>query len=302
MSDKEAGGQYSALVVGAMNMDVLAVAAQSAIPGDSTPGKASFCAGGVARNIAEALARFSVSTQLHSIVGNDAGGEQLLAQCRAVGIDCDRVQVADEPTSSYIAIHDSNGSLLHAINAMSITERFELESTWQQDSQGADICVIDANLNQAVIDAIGKAKTSCLLAADAVSVAKCRRLLPLLPRLALLKVNRAEAVALTGADGSDAVLLQGLLSLGCRQVLMTLGEAGSIMATSEQTVHAEAQPVSGIRTVNGAGDSMFAAVITALLCGQPLEHQLSWGTRAAALSLQTTAACSTSLCLEAIRQ
>lgn len=302
MSDRAFADRHTAVVIGAMNMDVLAVAAQPAIAGDSTPGNASFCAGGVARNVAEALTRLSVSTQLHSILGNDAGGEQLLAQSRALGIDCAGVQVVDEPTSSYIAIHDSNGDLLHAVNAMSITERFKLAATWQEDCQNADICVIDANLSEAVIDTIGKANTSCLLAADAVSVAKCRRLLPVLSQLALLKVNRAEAVALTGADGSGTELLQRLLSLGCRRVLMTLGEAGSIMATTQQAVQADAQTVTGIRTVNGAGDSMFAAVITALLYGQPLEDQLHWGTRAAALSLQTTSACSTKLSLDAISQ
>ena len=102
-----------AVVIGAINMDVLAIAGQSAISGDSTPGTATFCAGGVGRNIAEALARLSVSTQLISIVGNDMEADRLLDQCTALGIDCSQVQVAEEPTSSYVAIHDVDLSLIH---------------------------------------------------------------------------------------------------------------------------------------------------------------------------------------------
>ena len=79
-------------------MDVLAVAGQVSILGDSTPGTATFCAGGVGRNIAEALARLSVSTRLISMVGNDATAERLLNQCRSVGIDCTHCLLYTSPS------------------------------------------------------------------------------------------------------------------------------------------------------------------------------------------------------------
>ena len=82
---------------------------------------------------------------------------------------------------------------------------------------------------------------------------------------------------------------------------MTLGEHGSIMATRDVSVQAEALPVAGIYTVNGAGDSLFAGVIAALLSGHDLAEQLRWGATAAALSLQTTQACSPQLTLAALQ-
>ena len=285
-------------------MDVLAVAGQVSILGDSTPGTATFCAGGVGRNIAEALARLSVSTRLISMVGNDATAERLLDQCRSVGIDCTQVQVAAEPTSSYVAIHDVNGGLLNAINAMSIIEQLNADQLSDMPEQlaQADVCVVDANLADEFIAKLSQMEFSCALAADAVSVAKCRRLLPLLSRITLLKVNRAEAVALTESphDSGDDKLIARLLELGCKQVLMTMGEAGSIMATNQLTVAAGAAPVETIQTVNGAGDSLFAGVIAGMLMGQDMATQLRWGSAAAVLSLQTIEACSPELTLQAM--
>lgn len=121
--------------------------------------------------------------------------------------------------------------------------------------------------------------------------------------MTLLKVNRAEAVALTESEGDSAndLLIARLLKLGCRQVLMTLGEHGSIMATSEITVEADATPVATIQTVNGAGDSLFAGVIAGMLTGQDITQQLRWGSAAAALSLQSVEACSPQLSLRALQ-
>jgi len=294
-----------AVVIGAMNMDVLAVAGQPAIAGDSTPGATTFCAGGVGRNIAEALSRLSVNTQLFSIVGNDTTADRLLAQCREAGIDCSQVQMVAGHTSSYVAIHDVDGGLLNAINAMSITEQLDIDQLPELNSclNPTDICVLDANLGRAFIDKLSQKDFTCELAADTVSVAKCRRLLPLLSRLNLLKVNRAEAVALTDSqcDVSNDSLLAGLLQLGCKQVLMTLGESGSTMATEQLTVRADATAVASIQTVNGAGDSLFAGVIAGMLAGQSLQQQLQWGSAAAALSLQTTEACSPDLSLRSLQ-
>lgn len=288
-----------------MNMDVLAVAGQPVIAGDSTPGAATFCAGGVGRNIAEALTRLSVNTSLYSIVGDDSTAQWLLDDCTRLGIDCSNVLRASGQTCSYVALHDESGALLNAINAMSVIEqlRFDAVPALQQQLVDADVCVVDANISEHFIDQLVQAASSCNLMADAVSVAKCRRLLPLLARLSLLKVNRAEAVALTASDddASNERLLAALLKTGCKQVLMTLGEHGSIMATQEENVQADALPVDGIHTVNGAGDSLFAGVVAALLSGHELAEQLRWGAAAAALSLQTTQACSPQLSLAALQ-
>lgn len=287
-------------------MDVIAIAGQPAIAGDSTPGAASFSAGGVGRNVAEALSRLAINTQLVSIVGNDAAGIRLLEHCEALGIDCSQVQVVDGQTSSYVAIHDNDGALLSAINAMSIIDQLCLDRLplLNRSLQEAAVCVIDANLGSAFIKELSRWKIACDLVADAVSVVKCKRLLPLLPRLALLKVNRAEAVALTGSADSVSTddLLEALLNLGCRQVLMTLGESGSIMATKQLTVRSKALPVADIQSVNGAGDSLFAGVLAGMLLDQDIHTQLQWGASAAALSLRTPDACSPQLSLQALQQ
>lgn len=294
-----------AVIIGAINMDVLAVAGQPAIAGDSTPGSATFCAGGVGRNVAEALTRLSINCSLYSIVGDDSTADWLLADCEQLGIDCSHVRRTVGQTPSYVAVHNDNGGLLNAINAMSLFELLHIDQLpgLQQGLIDADVAVVDANINDGVISQLKQLDLPGKFMADAVSVAKCRRLVPLLHQLSLLKVNRAEAVELTGGDdgASNDRLLTALLASGCKQVLMTLGESGSIMATPELRVQAEALPVASIDSVNGAGDSLFAGVIAAMLSGLDIADQLRWGAAAAALSLQTTRACSPHLSLEKLQ-
>ena len=68
--------------------------------------------GGVARNVAENLARLGVRTQLIAAVGRDAPGEWLLRETAASGVDLRSVVRTGGPTGSYTAVLDDRGELL----------------------------------------------------------------------------------------------------------------------------------------------------------------------------------------------
>jgi pseudouridine kinase len=129
--------------------------------------------------------------------------------------------------------------------------------------------------------AIARAAGGVPLMADTVSVSKVRRLQAILPHIAILKANRAEAAVLAGLVlhqstkplGTEDALRAGcraLLDAGVKQVYITLGAEGACFAepASGPADGFGMQPVlaSKLVNVNGAGDA-FAAGVAFSYCG-----------------------------------
>ncbi len=61
-----------------------------------------------------------------------------------------------------------------------------------------------------------------------------------------------------------------LLALGCRTVVMTLGERGSMIVTADDVIEVPAYDIPNTVDSNGAGDSFNASLATGLLEGMSL--------------------------------
>ncbi len=314
------------LVIGAMNMDVQAITSPLAVAGDSTPGSVTSSAGGVGRNIAEGLSRLGIHTTLVTVAGEDDAGRQLLSHCEAAGIKSTvAVSISGCNTPSYVSIIAEDGCLLHAVNDMQMIERLKIEDIPQLDQliAGSDLCVIDSNLPDRIIQQIALKAARLTIVADAVSVAKCSRLKAILPSIDLLKVNLHEAQALVGsvvtmADGAAMEnnetdtsatsadidqLLEQLLTLGPASILLTLGRYGALLATMVNgSVVTRRSPAPDVKivSVNGAGDALMAGVLAAWLYGRDTDEQLRWGTMCAGFSLTTHKACSEQLSIQSM--
>ncbi|HEY4689215.1 MAG TPA: PfkB family carbohydrate kinase, partial [Anaerolineae bacterium] len=68
------------LVIGAAGLDIKGRAAGPLLPGTSNAGRVRRSLGGVARNVAENLARLDVNVTLLTAVGDDAAGRQIMEQ------------------------------------------------------------------------------------------------------------------------------------------------------------------------------------------------------------------------------
>ncbi len=302
--------QPRVVVIGAMNLDVLATAGSTVRTDDSTPGRIRFTAGGVGRNIAEALARLSVDTHLYSCIGDDVAGNQLLQLCSGAGLDTGHVSILeDQPTPVYVAINSSAGALLHAVSDMSLAEQMNLDRFpgLPQDIADGDYCVVDANLSPDVLVQVAALCEHTPLAAESVSVGKCERLRPLLPVLDILKVNKKEAAQLAQChDRTDVqALAVAVLQLGPKGVLMTLGSQGVLYAThvnNNPVVHMATAPDAKVKSVNGAGDALLGGFLVATLAGCDVPGRLQWGTASAHLSLESFSACSEQLSLQKIQE
>lgn len=290
------------VVVGGANLDIKARSAATAIPRTSNPGHTSTTPGGVARNIAENLARLGTPTQLIAALGRDPHGERLLADTRKAGVLLDHVHRSTHPTGSYTAVLDADGELVLAVADMSATDDLRPEHLQQARElvTHAALLVMDGNLPAPVTGhLLDLARTAGIrVIIDPVSVPKATRLLPLLgaerPIFAITP-NRDELHALTGVDTAedDAVptAAAALHDRGVQHVWIRLGAGGSLLSScgsyEARTLALPAEPVE-VQDVTGAGDAMLAAFAHALLAGHSPATAARYGHAAAALTLEST--------------
>ena len=304
-------------LLGGIHLDRLAHADRRILPDTSTPGRIVARPGGVATNVAMVLARLGQRVRLFGRIGPDGDGVALSVMLSGLGIDLSGVREGKSPTASYLALHDPDGRLAAAIVDDAVTYEFGPDDlAAPQEGQGAGlmeagIWFLDANLRADTLERLSEIAgpreerqpgARPFLAADAVSIAKARRLEPVLHRLDLLFANHAEAAALAGIDGPADRLARALVELqdGPLAAIVTDGEAGAVLAQDGGPVlHRPALPARLV-DVTGAGDALTGGTLAGLASGLDLAQALDYGRAAAALTVEATGAAPASLTLAAL--
>ncbi len=112
-------GSPRVVVIGGATLDMKGRPKKPLVSGTSNPGYIRVSPGGVARNVAENLARLGVSTVLLSAIGDDAAGRQILEVTEAGGVDISQVLITSEyPSATYVAIVNQKGNLVVSIDDM----------------------------------------------------------------------------------------------------------------------------------------------------------------------------------------
>lgn len=294
-------------VVGGANMDVGAQTQTPLLPGDSTPGHIHYAPGGVGRNIAENLARLGSVVALVSVVGADAFGHDILAHTRSVGVEVAGIQMlAGQRTATYLSMHGPDGDMALAVNDMAILERLTPDLLVAKKAMPAhtDVLVLDCNLSAPTLAWLLE-QASQPVFVDAVSVAKCQRLVPVLGRVHTLKVNRLEAQALCGAavetveEARHAAL--ALRGLGVQRVVLSLGALG--VAWCDADGNTGVRPAVNVPVVNttGAGDALLAGLVHAHALGLSLPGSVEYAMACAEITLSSTFANSPDLSHAAVQ-
>ena len=287
------------VVIGGANVDVKARSAAPATRRTSNPGRVSMSSGGVARNIAENLARLGTRTYLVAAVGRDALGDNLLAQTSAAGVRVEFIHRTDLPTGTYTAVFDSDGELILAVADMAATDELRPShiNAARDVIAAAGLVVLDGNLAAAslehALDLASAAAVRTML--EPVSVPKAKLLTAFITAdrpLYAVTPNRDELTALTGKPaGTDRQLRAAADSLhkrGVENVWIRLGERGSLLSSaSGDAPFIPAEPAT-VEDVTGAGDSMLAAFCYALLEGKGPVDAARYGHAAAALTIASS--------------
>ena len=286
-------------VIGGANADIKSRVDAPLVTGTSNPGATSVRAGGVARNVAESLARLGMRVNLLSAVGDDAFGRFVLAQATGAGIDTRRVlTVRGAATGTYNAILDADGGLVVGVSSMQVLEAITADvlHAHEADVRGASWLVLDANLALESLDVALDlaARHAVPVAIEPVSVAKAARLAPLLRRdrkVSLLTPNRDELAVLVGTIVDDSSLSRAcewLHERGVERVWVRLGVAGSFLSAADgTTTRVPTITADPVTDVTGAGDAALAGYLWAAIRGHDPATAARYGTAAALCTLRS---------------
>lgn len=301
-------GDGHVLVIGAAGVDMVGRLQGDLRMETSNPSQIRSSFGGIARNVAENLARLGQEVVLISAVGDDQAGESLVTHTAKAGVNVSAViRTPETRTGTYLAVVNPRGELVFALDDMqaiaSITPRF-LKSKIELFDE-ACLLFVDTNLSPETLrTAISLAhRRKIPICADPTSSPLARRLRPYLGQINLVTPNAHEAGVLCDlvVDASKRrqtlAAAKCLVSQGVEIAIITLGAYGVCYATSESSGF-----IPAIRTEvvdpTGGGDALSAAVIFALLNEMPLDDAIRLGVSAATLTLRYPGAVIPDLTLE----
>jgi len=296
------------LVIGSSGIDLVGRATEEIQHGTSNPSYVRISFGGVARNVAENLARLGMDVFLITAVGDDETGHRVLEQAVQAGINVEQsIIVPEEETGAYLAVLDERGNLHLALDDMRVTHAITSTHLREQRNlfKQARVVFVDANLSPSTLaTAIQLAKqTNVPIAADPTSISLAPIFCEYLQDLWLITPNEAEASALCprpiphGSPEEAIAAARHLVSEGVDIAIITMAEFGLGYATSSGSGHLRAIQTE-ILDPTGAGDALTAAVIFALLNEIPIDESVRLGLSAAALTLRTEGTVVPNLSLE----
>jgi pseudouridine kinase len=289
------------LCIGAANLDRKLRSFAPLVMGTSNPARQDESFGGVARNIAENLARLGAPVGLISALGDDAAGRDLLAHAAAAGIDTRAALVlAGAGSGTYTAVLDEHGQMTLALADMALYDAFTPQLLASRGPQRATAALVVADLNlprdtlcALLDDAVRDAVPLVLVA---VSQPKMARLPPDLRGLRLLILNQGELETRVDARlATDSELAAACLRVqaeGAQDVIVTRGAAG-VMYTRGAGVATLDAPAAHIVDVSGAGDAFSAGVCLTLFEGS---DDLELACRRGLLLSTLTLACPQTVC------
>lgn len=297
------------VAIGGANLDIHGRPAAPIRESDSNPGSVHSSPGGVARNVAENLARLGVDCRLVSAVGHDQPGDMLIRLGRAAGIDMRHVLRSDRgPTSTYVSVLDENGELQLAISDMRVVDELGPEQLQGLEAmlKQAALIVLDTNLGEAALAWLTDTLRDRTIFVDTVSGTKASRIRPYLQAVHTLAPSAREAESLTGLPARTARQLprvaQWCHDRGVERVFVTLGKRGVFYSSAES--QGIVPPLANRRKSNtgGAGDAFLAGLAYSWLERLGLEASLRFGLAAASITLGGDGSSSPMLSLSAIRR
>jgi ribokinase len=278
--------QGKLLVVGSLNMDLVVNIARHPQIGETIlGGKFSTFPGGKGANQAVAAARMGAAVKMIGRVGQDGFGDELRASAAKDGIDIHYVAVdKHEATGVALITVDTLGQ-----NTIVVASEANLALT-PQDLHAAKTAFVNADVLVTQLESPLETVSEALSLAQEHGLKVVLNPAPaqllsaeLLSKVDYLIPNEREAMQVVGAETLESAIDQ-LLGLGVRNLIITLGEKGVLIITSDGRRQIPAYAVKAIDTV-AAGDAFVGAFATGLAEGMNIEEAVHFGNAAAAISV-----------------
>jgi ribokinase len=282
------------VVVGSLNMDLVAVAPRIPVAGETITGSNFFTApGGKGANQAYAAAKLGGATAMLGRVGEDDFGRAMRGNLQGVGCDVTGVRTVAGPSGVALIFVAADGANCIVI-APGANHQFAA------DDMGADATLFDGcqvtllqleiPIETVTAAALYAKKRGARVILDPAPAPSGALPAELLNAVDILTPNESEAAMLAGLTPGPltaeqaGVMARTLQAKGVRTVIVKLGEQGCLLADGGTQQLIGAPKVKAVDTT-AAGDVFNAALAVALSEGRELAAACAFAVKAGAVSV-----------------
>ena len=251
--------------------------------------KATLSPGGKALNQAAAAARLGAEdVRLVGCVGRDMFGDDMIAALEGVGVNTEHVRrhrSARTSIASIVVLDKAPGFIGAPDASRQVDEEQVLRAL--AGLEAGDIVLVDFEIPQPLVRfALEQARAGGAITVlnPAPFFTRDSFVIGYLHLVDVLIPNKLEAQLVLGSESDDLEFLsRELLALGVKQVVLTIGELGSVLYEAACKLEQPAFPLDAVDTT-GASDAFVGAYCRGLALGWPVARTLEFASAAAGLS------------------
>ena len=294
-------------VIGGANIDISGKANADLKLKDSNPGKVALSFGGVARNIAENLARLGIPVIFISAFSDDLLSVSMLNHLNALKVNTSySLIVKNATTATYLALLNQDFDMEVAISDTSILTKLDKNYLKPiiKKIKLKDILVIDTNLDVSVLDFIFK-NCKGKIFVDPISTTKTKKIKPYLNKIYAIKPNILEAETIVNnkiLKEKDVIgAAKKISKLGVNKTFISLGKMGAY-GFVDQTGRLVKAKQASIKSATGAGDAFMAGLVVSEIRNYNLDETLKYATSCALIALASESTVSNKITDQAVKR
>ena len=280
------------VVLGSLNMDYVINVEKMPQKGETILGLSmSKTPGGKGANQAYAIGKLGGKVSMIGAVGEDENGKILKKNLNSVGVNTEGImELAGVCTGNAVITVDkaAENSIIVLQGANARLTKTDIDAN-KQIIVDSDVLVMQLEIPVEVVEYAARiaSESGTIVILDPAPAAAD---LPdtLWQCIDVIKPNETELAALSGMPVTciedAAIAAKSLLKKGVTQVIVTMGDEGSLLVTEDKTQHFPGEKVVAIDTT-AAGDSFTAAFVVAVTNGKSCEEAISYGNRVSAITV-----------------
>jgi pseudouridine kinase len=273
------------LIIGAINIDILAFSKNELIQEDSNLANITFCFGGVGGNIATNLAHLGIETHMLTTIGDDYFSDLITQRYKELDIALKCQKIANTNSNIYLAVLDKK-DLYVGLNDMSLTKYIDKSFIQKHEAyiNQFTTVIVDNNLPEDALTELISVMKDQTLIVDAVSMTKAPKLKSILHRIDYLKLNSLELDILTKSTTIEEQLKE-MSDAGVRALIVTNKEEDIVFYKNKTVYKTKVLKTDNIVSTSGCGDAFISGVAYGVINHKTDHQSLEYGKQLAQQTL-----------------